>query len=227
MSNPIILLHGALGALQQLELLRRELMSNGREVYVLNFSGHGGKPFSQQGFGIDVFANDVISFMDENEIRKADIFGYSMGGYVAIWMAHRFPGRVEKIITLGTKFDWDPASAQKEVAKMNADKIVEKIPAFARILETRHAPNDWKELLGRTKDMMLSLGEKPMITQELAKKLSNRILILLGDLDDMADRAFSQTIASEFPNGKFKLLIDTPHPIEKVNINELGNLIKS
>jgi pimeloyl-ACP methyl ester carboxylesterase len=226
-SNPIILLHGALGALQQLEPLKQVLINDNRKVYALNFSGHGSKPFSQDGFGIDVFANDVISFMDENKITKADIFGYSMGGYVAIWMTHRFPARIEKITTLGTKFDWDPTSAQKEVAKMNADKILEKIPAFARILEIRHSPNDWKELLDRTKDMMLSLGENPMITRQLAKKLSNRILILLGDLDDMADRAFSQSIASEFPKGTFQLLINTPHPIEKVNITELADLISA
>jgi pimeloyl-ACP methyl ester carboxylesterase len=224
-SNPIILLHGALGALQQLEPLKQLLITRGREVYTMNFSGHGGIAFSQNGFGMDVFANDVISFMDQHKITKADIFGYSMGGYVAIWMAHRFPERVENIITLGTKFDWDPASAQKEVAKMNADKILEKMPAFARILETRHAPNDWKELLNKTKDMMSVLGADPMITKELATKLNNRVLILLGDLDDMADRTFSQSIASEFSRGTFQLLINTPHPIEKVNINELADLI--
>jgi pimeloyl-ACP methyl ester carboxylesterase len=224
-SNPIILLHGALGALQQLEPLKQLLITRGREVYTMNFSGHGGIAFSQNGFGMDVFANDVISFMDQHKITKADIFGYSMGGYVAIWMAHRFPERVENIITLGTKFDWDPASAQKEVAKMNADKILEKMPAFARILETRHTPNDWKELLNKTKDMMLVLGADPMITKELVTKLNNRVLILLGDLDDMADRTFSQSIASEFSRGTFQLLINTPHPIEKVNISELADLI--
>jgi pimeloyl-ACP methyl ester carboxylesterase len=224
-SRPIVLLHGALGALQQLDPLKKMLTSMGREVYSLNFSGHGGNPFSSHGFGIDEFAGDILSFLNENKLTRADIFGYSMGGYVAIWLAHRSPERVDKITTLGTKFDWDMASAQKEVAKMNADKIVEKIPAFARILETRHAPNDWRELLNKTKDMMLALGANPMITSELAKKLRHRVSILLGDLDDMADRSFSQTIASGFQNGSFQLMNNTPHPIEKVNTNELAALI--
>jgi pimeloyl-ACP methyl ester carboxylesterase len=224
-SKPIVLLHGALGALQQLEPLKQMLTSMGREVYSLNFSAHGGKPFSSHGFGIDEFATDVLSFLDEKKLTSADIFGYSMGGYVAIWLAHRSAERVNKITTLGTKFDWDMVSAQKEVAKMNADKILEKIPAFARILETRHAPNDWRELLNKTKDMMLALGANPMITTELAKKLKHRVSILLGDRDDMADRSFSQTIATEFQNGSFQLMNNTPHPIEKVNLNELAALI--
>ncbi len=225
MANAILLLHGALGALQQLEPLKQLLISQGREVYSMNFSGHGGKAFSSQGFGIDVFANDVISFLDDNGVKQADIFGYSMGGYVAIWLAHKFPERIGKIITLGTKFDWDVTSAQKEVARMNADKIIEKIPAFARILETRHAPNDWKELLDRTKEMMLALGNNPMITADVAGELSHRILILLGDLDDMADPSYSETIASALPNGSFRLLVNTPHPIEKVNLSELATHI--
>jgi pimeloyl-ACP methyl ester carboxylesterase len=226
-ANPIVLLHGALGAMQQLEPIKQMLRGAGREVYSLNFSGHGGKPFSSHGFGIDEFASDVLSFLKENKLTRVDIFGYSMGGYVAIWLAHRSPEYVDKITTLGTKFDWDMASAQKEVAKMNAEKIREKIPAFARILETRHAPNDWKELLSKTKDMMLALGANPMITPELAKKLRNRVSILLGDLDDMADRSFSQTIAADFPNGSFQLMNNTPHPIEKVNLDELAALITS
>jgi pimeloyl-ACP methyl ester carboxylesterase len=224
-SNPILLLHGALGALHQLDPLQQLLGKNGREVYSMNFSGHGGKSFSAHGFGIDEFASDVQSFLNENNLKRVDIFGYSMGGYVAVWLAHRSPDRVGRIITLGTKFDWDVASAQKEIAKMNADKILEKIPAFARILETRHAPNDWKELLSKTKDMMLALGVNPMITHDLAKKMDHRVSVLLGDLDDMADRSFSESIAQAFPNGTFQLMTNTSHPIEKVDINELARLI--
>ena len=225
MAHPILLLHGALGAQQQLEPLKHLLTNQGRSVYSLNFSGHGGNAFSHQGFGIDVFSNDVFQFMEDHDLKTVDIFGYSMGGYVAVWLAHKFPERVKHIVTLGTKFDWDPASAQKEVSKMNADKIIEKIPAFARLLETRHAPNDWKELLNRTKEMMLSLGAKPTITQEVAKKFSNPCLVLLGDLDDMADRNYSEEIAASFSNGKFMLMNNTPHPIEKVDLNALSSLI--
>lgn len=224
-ANPIVLLHGALGAQEQLDRLKQLLADKGREVYSMNFSGHGGKPFSHDGFGIDVFAKDVLSFIDDNKLKRVDIFGYSMGGYVAVWLAHKFTERVGNIVTLGTKFDWAPASAQKEVGKMNADRIIEKVPAFARILESRHAPNDWKELLTRTKEMMLSLGADPMITMELAKNIINQTTVLLGDLDDMADRSFSQTIADTFPNGKFQLLNNTPHPIEKADLNALVQVI--
>lgn len=218
--NPIILLHGALGASTQLEPLKHKLEESGRKVYPVNFSGHSGTPF-RENFGIEAFAEDVLQFMNEHQLNHADIFGYSMGGYVAVWLAHKHPERVKEVVTLGTKFDWSPESAEKEVRKLNADKILEKIPAFARILEHRHAPNNWKELLKKTGEMMLELGNTPLLTEAIFKAITHSVTICLGDQDDMADRDFSIQVSQWIPKSSFQLLNDTLHPIEKVDHEKL------
>lgn len=217
--TPIILLHGALGSKSQLEPLKQLLEKSGRVVYSINFSGHSGELFSDEGFGIEVFANDLLRFVKENKIEEADIFGYSMGGYVAVWLAHQHPTLVNKIVTLGTKFDWSPESAGREVTKLDPEKIENKVPAFARILQHRHAPVDWKELLHKTADMMLQLGEKPLLTEDIFKSLSCPVKVLLGDKDDMADREYSEQVSEWIPTAAFQLLTETPHPIEKVNLD--------
>lgn len=217
--TPIILLHGALGSKSQLESLKQLLEKSGRVVYSINFSGHSGELFSDEGFGIEVFANDLLRFVKKNKIERADIFGYSMGGYVAVWLAHQHPALINKIVTLGTKFDWSRESAASEVAKLNPEKIEQKVPAFARILQHRHAPVDWKELLHKTADMMLQLGEKPLLTEDIFKSLSCPVKVLLGDKDDMADHEYSKQVAEWIPNSEFQLLTETPHPIEKVNLD--------
>lgn len=224
--TPILLLHGALGSKEQLEPLRKLLLEQGRDVYSLNFSGHSGEPFSEKGFGIEIFANDVIHFLDKHQLKIVDIFGYSMGGYVALWCAHLHPDRINKIITLGTKFDWNPPSAEKEVSKMNAEKIIEKVPAFARLLEHRHAPIDWIILLNKTKDMMTALGNHPLLTLLNINKIQNPCTIILGDMDDMADRGFSEKVAQSLPHAQFYLLANTPHPIEKVDLLSLVKYIR-
>lgn len=218
---PIVLLHGALGCKKQLQPLKELLEQQGRQVISLDFSGHGGRPLPETKFGIETFATDLISFLDANHIHQADVFGYSMGGYVAIWASHIHPLRVRNMVTLGTKFDWDPASAEREVKKMNPEKIVEKVPAFARLLEARHAPVSWKELMNETAQMMTALGQKPLLTESVMKSVSNEVTILLGDQDDMADREYSQRVARWIRNAQFVLLADTPHPIEKVNLSVL------
>lgn len=222
--NPILLLHGALGSSSQLEPLKKKLETQGRTVFMFNLSGHSGVPF-RESFGIEIFADDVVTFLDKQNLNLVDIFGYSMGGYVAVWLALKHPELIGKIITLGTKFDWSPAAAEQEVRKLNAEKILEKVPAFARILEHRHAPNDWKKLLSKTRDMMLELGNQPLLAEENLKTIQQNILICLGDQDDMADRNYSQRVAEWLPKGVFQPLESTPHPIEKVDLNKLVGLI--
>lgn len=196
----------------------------GRTVFSMNFSGHSQRPFEYE-FGIAQFTNDVLHFLDKHHQQRVAIFGYSMGGYVALWFAHRHPDRVDRIVTLGTKFDWDPVSAQRECRKLNAEKIEEKVPAFARILQTRHSPELWKKLLSETADMMLSLGDHPLLTDKILTTLNNPVTIALGDEDDMADRAYSEHVAATLPHGQFILFENTPHPIEKVELKKIAGLI--
>jgi pimeloyl-ACP methyl ester carboxylesterase len=212
----IALLHGALGAQSQLADLKNRLSAKYDRVHTLDFSGHHGVAFSPAGFGIEVFALDVLNYLDQNDLLSVDLFGFSMGGYVALWLAHRHPDRISRIVTLGTKFDWSAASAGHEIKKLNPEKIQEKVPALARLLEHRHAPIDWKVLMEKTAHMMKQLGNQPLLTEKIFSEIKNPVTILLGDQDDMADRAYSRQVADWLPKGTFFLLPDTPHPIEKV-----------
>ncbi len=220
-----ILLHGALGAASQFKSLTKQLETQDIKVHTLNFSGHGEKAFSDKGFGIKVFADELLQFLNEERIEQVNIFGYSMGGYVALYLAHQQPGRFNKIITLGTKFDWSPESAIKEVKMLNPEKLLEKVPAFAETLQQRHQPNDWKLLMQKTAEMMLALGDKPLLTKEVLHKIETPVLVCQGDQDNMADINYTEQVASYLPNGKFKLLENTPHPLEKVEAEKIIDIV--
>jgi pimeloyl-ACP methyl ester carboxylesterase len=215
-----ILLHGALGAQEQLLPLRAQFAGDQHDVFTLNLPGHGGATI-QGPFGIETFAEGVMNFVRGKSNQQVNLFGYSMGGYVALWLAYLYPSAVRHIVTLGTKFDWSPESARREVLKLNPNQITEKVPAFARILEHRHAPQDWKSLVRMTNEMMTQLGDKPLITTSILLNIRTRVLVLLGDQDDMADPQYSEEVANHLPEGSFKLLPQTTHPIEKVNLQQL------
>ncbi len=80
-----ILLHGALGSAAQLETLQAQ-MPESQDAVALDFPGHGSAS-STEPFSMRLFADSVLKFMDEKNAAQADIFGYSMGGYVALWLA--------------------------------------------------------------------------------------------------------------------------------------------
>lgn len=220
----LLLLHGAIGAKDQLQPLAQALKDRYR-VHTLNFSGHGGEEFPNEAFSIPLFASEILNYIQEHKIEGASVFGYSMGGYAAMRLAKQYPGLVGMIITLATKFYWDDAIAANEVKMLDAETILQKVPAFAAQLEQRHLPNDWKIVLSKTKDMLLELGRNNCLSLPDYKSIRNPCLLLLGDKDRMVTEEETLAVQQQLPNASFQLIPGTPHPLEQANIPFLASLI--
>ncbi len=212
----LLLLHGAIGAADQLAPLANELKDQYR-VYTMNFSGHGGQPFRADEFSIPMFADEVVQFIETEGLGQVSIFGYSMGGYVAMYLALHRPELVQKVITLATKFYWDEAIAAKEVQMLNPDKIEQKLPAFATSLKSRHAPNNWKDVLLKTSEMMIKLGGDNYLKISDYRSILSPVLLLLGDRDKMITLEETVEVYKALPNAQMAVLPGTAHPIEQVN----------
>ncbi len=220
----LLLLHGAIGSSKQLQSLKDILMLD-YEVYTLDFNGHGGNLIQEEEFSIQLFAADVIAFLEINKIESINVFGYSMGGYVALYLARFYPEKINKIVTLATKFDWNEAGANKEAAMLNPTIIAEKVPAFATELSARHKPADWKLLLQKTAAMLLEMGKNNVLTDDDFSKIKNEVLLGIGDKDKMVSVAETLHVNQLLKKSQLLLLAETPHPIEKVNTELLAEKI--
>jgi|SRR5690606_10810760 len=225
MSQNLLLLHGALGSQKQLEPVK-QLLSKHFTVWVMDFEGHGGH-LSEADFSMGLFAENVMAFMEKNGIGKAHIFGYSMGGYVALTLAAKRPGLVQSIVTLGTKFNWTPEAAAAEVKMLNPEVIEQKVPHFAEKLKTEHHPADWKRVMLRTADMMLDLGKGKGLSDNDFAKIRHKVTIGIGSLDKMVSIAESQAVADVLPNGALQILEGVGHPLEKIDVEVLWRYIVS
>jgi pimeloyl-ACP methyl ester carboxylesterase len=214
----LILLHGALGSAAQLQTLV-DLLADDFQVHCLNFPGHGGEPVHADQFNIPAFASALNVFIILNNLQGADVFGYSMGGYVALYTSILHPGLIGSIFTLATKFHWSPESAAKEVLMLDATVIESKIPKYAEMLAKRHHPSDWKTVLKNTAEMMLSLGENPLLDEKTLKQINCKTLISVGDKDQMV--SLSETIATyqQIPGAGLAVLPETQHPFEKLDLS--------
>jgi pimeloyl-ACP methyl ester carboxylesterase len=148
-----------------------------------------------------------------------------MGGYAAMYLAKHHPGKITKLVTLATKYNWDEAIAAKEVKMLDAATIEQKVPAFAAQLKERHAPNDWKELLDKTKELMLGLGKQSALQPADYASIMIPVLVLLGDRDKMVTMDETIAVYKQLPAGKLSILPGTPHPLEQVDINLLKHLL--
>lgn len=218
----IILLHGAIGAADQLEKLSPVLKEqSGFEVHTLNFSGHGNAVF-QSDFGIGQFALELENFIEQHNLTQPHVFGYSMGGYVALYLAKLKPDLLGNIITLGTKFNWTPEIAEKEITMLDAKNISEKVPKFAEALKVRHG-SDWETLLQKTSQMMIDLGNGNLLND--FSGIENKVLIGLADKDTMVSLDETVAVYKQLKNGNMYMLPCTKHPIETVNLKLLAKII--
>ena len=222
----LLLLHGAIGAKDQLMLLEKAL-ADSYIVHSLNFGGHGGSPLIDETFSIALFASEVITFLDGKGIESIHIFGYSMGGYVAMYLAKNYPERIKKIITLATKFNWDENIAAQEIKMLNADKIEEKLPDFAATLQKRHAPNNWKTVLAKTSGMLTTMGKNNPLKSTDFPNIQHPVLLILGDRDKMVTLDETVEMYKNLPKAQLAVLPNTTHPIEMVNTDKLAYEIKS
>ena len=210
----LLLLHGALGAQSQFQNLI-PLLEEHFEIYTLDFSGHGEKA-ARNDFGIITFANEVLYELAKWHIDKINIFGYSMGGYVATYLAMN-SDRVIKAFTLGTKFLWTPEYAEKETKKLDLIKIMEKVPAFADELKQRHKQLSREEILAKTSRMMLDLGNNNLLSLESLKQVNAEICVGIGDSDNTVNIDESVSVYHAIPRSRMCVLPNTLHPFEKIN----------
>jgi pimeloyl-ACP methyl ester carboxylesterase len=217
----LLLLHGAIGAKDQLQSLA-ELLKTHYHIHTLNFDGHGGAAMPGEAFSIPLFAKNVNDYCAVAGITNTDIFGYSMGGYVGMYLAKQFPSLVGKLITLATKFHWDEMIAAKETKMLDATVIAQKVPAFAAQLQQRHAPNDWIQVLDKTKEMLLNLGKQNTLQLDEYTTIQTPSLIMLGDKDKMVTAEETLAVYRVLPSAQLCILPNTPHPLEQVDTGLLA-----
>ena len=216
----LLLLHGAIGSAAQLQHFKTGL-SKKFDVHSIDFQGHGGTSLPDAPFSVDMFVNQVLDYLNTQKLEQVDSFGYSMGAFVALKLAKDYPGRVNKIISLGTKFEWNEQIAAKEVQMLLPEKIEVKLPAFANTLKERHAPSNWKTILEKTAEMMTSMGKDNPLKLSDFPKIAQPVLVMRGDRDRMVTLQETLAVFEALPNAQLCILPGTPHPAEQVDVETI------
>lgn len=121
--RPMVLLHAfPLGAEQWLPQLARPPI--GWRLVAPDLRGFGGSAWAGDpaAASMDRYAADVFELMAHLDLAKASVAGLSMGGYVALAMMAREPGRVSGLVLADTR-----AGADSPDARAARDRMVDVV----------------------------------------------------------------------------------------------------
>lgn len=223
MKPDLLILHGALGAPSQFTELRT-LLSTQFSVHLVPFDGHGGHPI-REPYSIELFAQNLRDYCTQHSIERPFVFGYSMGGYVALYAAHQgFP--IARLMTLGTKFAWSPEGAAKEIGHLQPELIEEKVPKFAAYQAALHSPLDWKDVMSGTAAMMTRLGNQPVLNSLTLSQISLPTMCCLGSADNMVGFEETQWAVQHLSHAEIRICDGMQHPIERVSTSQLADEIR-
>ncbi len=222
MKKNLVLIHGALGAVQQFEEISK-LLAVEFNVHVYEIPGHGNRSQEDVEFAIEHFAEDFEKFLKQFN-NPITVFGYSMGGYVSIYLAGKNPALFEKIITLGTKFHWNEEEALKENSKLNVELMEKKVPQYCEYLKSLHGA-EWKNVVEKTKKLMTNLGKNPVLDTDYCVEIETETVLMLGELDRMVTIDETELMSVELRNASFYVAGGFVHPLEKINVAELADYI--
>jgi pimeloyl-ACP methyl ester carboxylesterase len=124
--TPLLLLHGGLFTidLQFGPLLPG--LSRDRRVIATDFQGHGRTNDADRPLSTSGLTADVVGLLEHLGVGPVDVFGYSIGGAVALQLAIEHPELVRKAIISSVSFDpsGDRGAENAEaVAEMTVDMI--------------------------------------------------------------------------------------------------------
>src|SRR5690242_12683604 len=108
--DPLIVLHGAYMNIPQMGAIIPRLAET-HKVYAIEFQGHGRTTDIDRPITYPNLADDVAVFMDKVGLKKADIFGYSMGAAAGLQLVIRHPDKVNKAVLASVAYDakgWQP-----------------------------------------------------------------------------------------------------------------------
>jgi 3-oxoadipate enol-lactonase len=195
--EPIVLLHGFCGSHGYWDEVIPLLAAHGR-IIAPDIRGHGSSSASEGVYSMEQLADDLAALLDELQLHQVNLFGHSLGGYVSLAFAEKYP---ERLLTLGLVHS--TSYPDSEVAQANRLKAADSIrmngivPFVDELIPKLFAENHRLSMPGQLQKALeigygtsaagaagcaLGMRERPDRTGVL-ENLDLPVLLLAGELD--------------------------------------------
>jgi pimeloyl-ACP methyl ester carboxylesterase len=179
--KPLVLIHGAFMTINTNFADMIPELSKNRKVIALELQGHGRTGDIDRPFSAETMADDVAALLQYLKTDTADIFGYSLGGEVALQMAIRHPQMVRRLITVSAVYKsdgWSPET--RAVFPLLKPEFFTGTPIKKAYDSLAPDPKQFPQLVNKIKIMSTTPFD---FTDEKIKSIKCPVLIITADGD--------------------------------------------
>lgn len=210
---PIVLVHG-FGSDRRINWRGpgwvETLVNAGRQVITYDQRGHGesDKPHDLAAYDEGELAGDIVRLIDHLGHARADVMGYSMGGFVTTRLLRDHPERVGRAIIGGVGENYygrDTFQTQAIAAALrekDASKVTDPLLRQFRTF-SEQSGNDLEALA------LAMTRPRRSIPAEEFRSLKTPVLIVLGEKDEITGPP--GVFAKSFPNARVVMVPKRDH----------------
>jgi pimeloyl-ACP methyl ester carboxylesterase len=233
--QPLCILHGFLGMLDNWKTLGTLYADNGFQVHLIDQRNHG-KSFHSPDFNYDFLSDDLGAYMDYHNLETTYLIGHSMGGKTAMQFACSHPERVSKLLIADIAPKFYPPHHQTIIDGLNAIKVKDLesrkdadlqlkkyIPDFGtrqfllkNLYRTKGKSLDFRFNLEVLSQKMEEIGENINSTEHY----NGPTLFLRGDRSEYVTQSDMEAIKRHFPKAGLETIDNAGHWLHAENPNQ-------
>lgn len=233
---PLVLLAGQANNHHWWDGIREDFHSTHGTI-TMDYRGTGSSGKPETGYSTQQFAKDVIAVLDDLGIERADVYGTSMGGRVAQWVAARHPERVRRLV-LGCTTPGGPHAVERDTSVRRALVQPDLRAAREALIDLMYSPA-WRTEHPGPYNTLGDPGAPPHARRghllasnqhdawDALPAISAPTLILHGDQDRMAPPDNLPLLAARIPDTRTHLFRGARHAYFEERRSEASALVST
>jgi pimeloyl-ACP methyl ester carboxylesterase len=216
--TPLVLVHGLGARGEDWSAMIPALAAKGFHVYVPDLLGYGRSQKPDVSYSISLEEQTIVQFMQVMHVSRADVGGWSMGGWVAMKLALDHPEMVDRLIVYDSAGIYFPATFGAELFTPNDSAGVRKLIAILTP-KPRQVPEFAAEAMVRKLQRNAWVINRATMSMKSGRDLldfrlhniSQPTLIVWGSKDELIPLASGETIHRSVPQSVLNIIDGCGH----------------
>jgi pimeloyl-ACP methyl ester carboxylesterase len=204
---PLVLLHGGALTISLTFGPMIPTLAESHQVIAVEMQGHGHTADIDREMTLESFADDIVALLGQLGIRRADLFGYSLGGAVSLAIASRHPDLVGKLVLASTPTRRADFALDGQLGADRMPTAADGQDWEAEYRRVAPHPDGFAELIARAGAMVSAIEDW---SPEELHAIGAPTLFLIGERDFISVERAIETVAL-IPDAQLAILPGATH----------------